>query len=345
MSPPRPRTATMSDVAERAGVSPATVSRALRGHTSVATDTRDRVLRAAAELQYVVSPSASGLATGRTATIGVVAPRVTQWYYGRVVAAAGQVLRDHGLDVLLYNLGDAAGRSRFFDRMPLRRRVDAVLFITVELTAHEIEALRRLHVPVVVVGSEVPGCWSVRIDDVGGAVKAVSHLIDLGHQMIGMISSTVEEGFAFTAPGDRFRGYEQALGSAGLERVPTLEAAAPWGVDGGAAAMAELLGAHPQPTAIFAESDEVGFGALRTLRRAGVLIPRELSIIGFDDHEMADLLDLTTVAQPVSEIGRTAAMLLLDALRQPDAAPQAVVLPTRLVVRATTGPPHRERLA
>lgn len=340
-----PRSARMSDVAARAGVSPATVSRALRGQTSVSPATRDRVLRAASDLHYVVSPAASGLATGRTATVGVIAPRVTQWYYGRVVAAAGRGLRDHGLDLLLYNLGDAAGRSRFFERMPLRRRVDAVLFLAVELTEAEIESLRRLQVPVVVVGCAVPGWWSVRIDDVGGAAKAVSHLINLGHRDIGMLSSTVEPGFTFPAPDDRLRGYEQALHTAGLDRLPRFEAAAPWGVDGGAAAMAELLGAQPQPTAVFAESDEVGFGALRTLRRAGVRVPRQLSVVGFDDHEMSDLLDLTTVAQPVSEIGQQAARLLIGALEQPGQTPRSVVLPTRLVVRATTGPPHRERSA
>ncbi len=339
------RPATMSDVAFRAGVSPATVSRALRDQPSVSTATRDRVLHAAADLQYVVSPAASGLATGRTATVGVITPRVTQWYYSRVVAAAGQVLRDHGLDLLLYNLGDGAGRSRFFERMPLRRRVDAVLCLSGELSERECDALQRLQVPVVLVGSDTEGFWSVRIDDVEGAVKAVSHLVNLGHREIGLISSTVEQGFPFTASNDRRRGYEFALSAAGIDPDPQWRAAAPWGLDGGASAMAELLCRQPHPTAVFAESDEVAFGALRTLRRAGIRIPAALSLVGFDDHEMADLLDLTTVAQPVPELGRSAASLLIAAIAAPNSRPRAISLPTRLVVRATAGPPGAERLA
>lgn len=335
--------ANMSDVAVRAGVSPATVSRALRGHASVSADTRERVLRAAADLRYVVSPAASGLSTGRTGTVGVVAPLLTRWYYAGIVAAAGQVLRDHGLDVLLHGLGDAAGRARFFERMPLSRRVDAILFLSIGLSPAETDLLRGMHVPLVFVGAEIPGCWNVRIDDVGGAAKAVSHLINLGHRDIGLISSTVHDGFAFSAPIDRRRGRERAMRSAGIAWPIHLDAAVPWGIDGGAAAMAELLSAQPHPTAVFAESDELAFGALRTLRRAGVRVPADVSVIGFDDHEMADLLDLTTVAQPVQELGQCAARLLVEALDRPGKAPRSVVLPTRLVVRATTGPPRPER--
>ncbi len=332
--------ANMSDVAARAGVSPATVSRALRGHASVSTPTRERVLLAAAELRYVVSPAASGLSTGRTGTVGVVAPQLTRWYYARVIAAAGQVLRDQGVDLLLHSLGDAAGRTRFFERMPLSRRVDAIMLLSLGLTAAEVEQLRDLDVPLVFVGAEVPDCWSVRIDDVLGAAKAVSHLINLGHRDVGLISSTVQNGFAFTAPVDRRRGFQLAMGWAGLDWQPGSAVAVPRGVDGGAAGMGELLSAQPHPTAVFAESDEMAFGALRTLRRAGVRVPADMSVIGFDDHEMADLLDLTTVAQPVTELGACAARLLIEALDRPDARPRSVVLPTRLTVRATTRPPR-----
>ena len=334
----------MTDVAARAGVSPATVSRALRGHVSVSAATRERVLRAAAELRYVVSPAASGLSTGRTGTVGVVAPQLTRWYYAQIVAAAGQVLRDHGLDMLLHSLGDAAGRARFFERMPLSRRVDAILFLSIGLSKAETELLRGLRVPLVVVGAEVLDSWSVRVDDVSGAAKAVSHLINLGHRDIGLISSSLGGGFDFTAPVHRRQGCEAALRSGGIEWPPGRQVAVPWGVEGGAAAMAELLSTQPHPTAVFAESDELAFGALQTLRRAGIAVPGEVSVIGFDNHEMAELLDLTTVAQPVRELGQWAARLLIEALDQPGADPRQVVLPTRVVVRATTGPPRRPRI-
>jgi LacI family transcriptional regulator, repressor for deo operon, udp, cdd, tsx, nupC, and nupG len=333
-----PGSATMADVAKLARVSPATVSRALRGHPSVTEDTRRRVLDAAERLHYAVSPAASRLATGRTGTIAVLVPRLPQWFYATVVAGAGPSIHDAGLDLLLYELSDAAVRRRFFARMPLRRRVDGVIALGMYMDEVETEALHRLHVPVATVGErEVAGWWNVRIDDVDGAAKAVRHLVRLGHQRIGMISSFSPEGYAFRTPIDRRAGYRQVLTAAGVRYAPELEFSAPFGMEGGGTAMAELLSGPEQPTAVFCESDEVAFGALRTLRRAGLRVPLDVSVIGFDDHDMADLLDLSTIAQPVREQGRTAAEMLLRSLTTPDAKPEHVVLPTRLVVRATTG--------
>lgn len=333
----------MADVAAAAGVSTATVSRALRGQPGVAEETRDRIRRAADTLRYAVSPAASRLASGRTGTVGVVVPQVSQWYHGRVIAGAGPVLREAGLDLLLYELADAAGRRRFFDRMPLWHRVDAVLLLTLLPEAAELALLRTLGVPLVLVGLTGQDCWSVGVDDVAGAAKAVRHLLALGHERIGLLSSAAVPGFSYRAPGDRRAGYRLALAEAGLPAVPGLQVAAPFGLAGGATAMGELLGLHPRPTAVFAESDELAFGALRTLRRAGLQPGRDLSLVGYDDHDIADLVDLSTVAQPVASLGATAAALLVEALADPAAPARAETLPTTLVVRGTTGPPERRR--
>lgn len=332
--------ASISDVARRAGVSIATVSRAMRGLPNVAEPTRSRVLAAAAELSYVVSPSASSLASGRTRTVGVVVPYVTRWYFGQVVAGIESVLRDNGFDLLLYNLGDDRGRSRFFGRLPLRRRVDAVIAISLPLTEPEISAFRGLDVPVAIVGASVPGFAGVRIDDEDGAGAAVRHLLGLGHRRIGLISGRADDRMHFTAPLDRRVGYQRALQAAGLPVDPDLDVVGHWGMDEGAAAMAELLALPDPPTAVFAETDEMALGALRTLRRCGLQLPQDMSLVGFDDHEMASLMELTTIAQPVREQGSMAATLLLDGLeRAPDSSPPQLALPTRLVVRSTTGPP------
>lgn len=330
----------ISDVARRAGVSIATVSRSMRGLPNVAEPTRARVLQAAADLSYVVSPSASSLASGRTRTVGVVVPYVTRWYFGQVVAGIESVLRDNGFDLLLYNLGDDRGRSRFFERLPLRRRVDAVIAISVPLTEPEIAAFRGLDVPVAIVGASAAGFAGVRIDDEDGARTAVRHLLDLGHRRIALISGRADERMHFTAPLDRRVGYSRALREAGLPVRPELDVVGHWGMDEGAAAMAELLALPDPPTAVFAETDEMALGALRTLRRCGVRVPGDVSVVGFDDHEMAALLELTTIAQPVREQGSLAATLMLDGLeRPPDRSPPQLSLPTRLVVRGTTGPP------
>ncbi|MGH3342987.1 MAG: LacI family DNA-binding transcriptional regulator [Carbonactinosporaceae bacterium] len=339
------RAATMAEVARHAGVSASTVSRALQGTPNVSPRTRERVLRAAAELSYVVSPVASHLASGRTRTVAIVVPFVSRWYYGQVIAGAEPVLCEAGMDVLLYNLRDAAGRERFFARPPLRRRVDAVLLVlALSLTPAEIAALRGLDVPVCTIGPPVPGMGNVRIDDVDGGRKAVRHLVNLGHTRIGFIAGNADDPMGFSPGPDRRRGYRESLAGAGLPGESCLEVAAPWGLDGGAHAMAEMLSGVTVPTAVFTECDEMAIGALRTIRRFGLRCPEDVSVVGFDDHAMADLIDLTTVRQPVRDQGALAASILLDMLAGPGADPPEVVQPTRLVARGTTGPPRHPLL-
>lgn len=329
--------ATSEDVARLAGVSTATVSRALRSIEGVSPRTRERVLAAVQQLGYVSSPAASRLAGGRTGTVAVVVPYITRWFFGQVVSGAESVLRDHGLDLLLYNLGGVQGRERYFSGQALHKRVDAVLVLCLPLSDAEVHALRGLQVPVAVVGADVEDIPSVRIDDVVGSKIAVQHLVNLGHRRIALISGVPGDPMGFTAQGDRRRGYRDTLAAAGLPIDPALEAAGYFTIEGGAAAMSELLSRADPPTAVFAESDEMAFGALRTLRRAGLRVPEDLSLVGFDDHELADLMDLTTVAQPVYEQGRLAARLLVDALTG-SSGEHRVSVPTRLVVRGSTRP-------
>ncbi len=329
--------ATIAAVAQLAGVSTATVSRALRGHQHVAEETRTRVADAARSLSYTASPSAASLRNGRTRTVGVVVPYVDRWFFGRIVGGAAPVLRAAGLDLLLYHLGDDAGRERFFTDLPLRRRVDAVLLLSIGTTAVETRALRSLDVPVAVVGvdGEFP---SVRIDDVAGAAKAVRYLVHLGHRDIGLISGGHSVEMGFLTPLRRRRGYLDVLGAADAPVDPELEADGGFTVTGGEHAMCQLLATRRRPTAVFAESDEMAFGALRALRHAGLRVPRDVSVVGFDDHDLAEALDLTTVAQPIREQGELAAQLLLSQLGLGPAPAQNTLLPTRLVIRASAGP-------
>lgn len=331
--------ASIEDVARRAGVSTATVSRSLRGLPNVSDQTRARVLRAARDLDYVASPSAVSLASGRTSTVGVVVPYITKWFFAQVVAGAEPVLREAGLDLLLYNLGDAGGRARFFRGLPLRKRVDALLVLSVPLTAQEITRIVRLGIPIAVVGADVPGVVCVRIDDVGGARHAVEHLLGLGHRRVGMVLGDPGEPMRFSVPVHRLAGYRAALADAGLAPGPELRSSAPSCVDGGERAARALLRLDHPPTAVFAECDEMAFGVLRAARRMGVEVPHDLSVVGFDGQEMGDLLDLTTVEQPVARQGELAARALLDALGGSTPAAEHIVLPTRLIERGSTGRP------
>jgi LacI family repressor for deo operon, udp, cdd, tsx, nupC, and nupG len=336
--------ATSDDVARMAGVSTATVSRALRGVDGVNSQTRERVLAAAHQLGYVSSPAASRLAGGRTATVAVVVPFITRWFFGEVISGAEEVLRCHGMDLLLYNLGHVEGRERYFSGEALQQRADAVLVLCLPLSDAELEALGGARMPVALVGADIEGCPSVRIDDVAGGRTAVQHLVNLGHERIALISGMPEDPMGFTAQFDRRQGYRETLRSAGLEVDPSLDVPGDFTVEGGEMAMARLLSQPRPPTAVFAESDEMAFGALRTLQRAGLSAPRDISLIGFDDHRLADLMNLTTIAQPVREQGARAAEMLLDVLEGHSGAHQ-VTLPTRLIVRGTTGPGPAARTA
>ncbi|MBA3249529.1 MAG: LacI family DNA-binding transcriptional regulator [Geodermatophilaceae bacterium] len=332
------------DVARRAGVSISTVSRTLRGSLNVSGDTRERVLRAAADLSYVPSPAASRLASGRTRTIGVIVQFSARWFFAEVIRGAEGVLRASDYDLLLFNVGDPASRAHLFQTMPLRRRVDGVLAVATNFSESETTALTRLGVPLVIVGHQPgPSGAGVGIDDTESAAMAVRHLVLLGHVDIAMISGLPDDPIGRGTTLARRAGFSAGLHAAGLPDRPDRIVSEPWGVEGGRRAMERLLTRPQLPTAVFAESDEMAFGALRTLRRVGLEVPGAVSVIGFDDHELAPASDLTTIAQPAYEQGRLAAAMALDLLTgNTDEVDQRLTLPTRLVVRGTTGPPRRD---
>ncbi|EST39471.1 hypothetical protein N566_01825, partial [Streptomycetaceae bacterium MP113-05] len=171
---------------------------------------------------------------------------------------------------------------------------------------------------------------------------AVRHLINLGHRRIGLITGVAHDPRRFASPILRRDAYRAALQAAGIPHDPSLEATGHFGIEEGAAAMAQLLTLPDPPTAVFAESDEMAFGALRTLGRMRLRCPEDVSVIGFDDHETAHLMDLTTIAQPVLEQGALLARMVLNAHAGTCGEPSDTVLPTRLVVRGTTGVARRD---
>ncbi|PZG14928.1 LacI family transcriptional regulator [Micromonospora craterilacus] len=337
----------IDDVARLAGVSTATVSRALRGLPTVSAATRRRVLAAAEQLQYAVSPSASRLAGGRTGTVAVVVPRITRWFFGVVVEAVEDFIHHAGYDLLLHNLGGREqNRQRLLRAANLHKRVDAIMLVATPLRAADLTTLAALDLPGVTIssGTTVPGWPCVRIDDVAAAKTATRHLLGLGHRRIAHISGDPDDELAFTAHLDRRRGYQEALRDAGLRPDPSLDVESQFDIAGGTRATEELLRRGDPPTAIFAACDEMAMGALTALRDAGLRVPQDVSVIGIDDHALSGVLGLSTIAQPAEEQGRLAAKMLLDPLGgqtgEPGmiAAGSPVILPTRLVVRESTAP-------
>ena len=330
--------ASIEDVARRAGVSIATVSRALRGLPDVASATRGRVLEAAAALDYVASPFAARLASGRTATVGLVVPFVNRWFFGEVIDTVETALRKAGFDLLLYNLGHEEGRSRFFDMMPMRKRVDAVLVASLVLSDDEIAALSSLDCPLGLLGFARPGFLSTRIDDAGSARTAVSHLLQLGHRRIALIGGDTDDPMRFTPPLHRQDGYRDALREAGIEPDPCMEVLGYFTIEGGMRACERLLDLPNPPTAIFAESDDMAYGVMGAMRRRRLRVPEDVAVIGFDDQVNAEMMDLSTMRQPVPEQALDVSTRLLAAVASNEPRVEEVVLPTELIVRGSTDP-------
>ncbi|GAB2881811.1 LacI family DNA-binding transcriptional regulator [Streptomyces deserti] len=329
----------MADVAERAGVSTSTVSRTLRGLPTVSPEVRARVEKAARELHFAVSRHAASLVTGRTGSVGVLVPTLTSWFVGSALSGLSPVLRAAGMELTVYVIADVAERTSFFERLPARRNADALLVFSFDLTDEESTRLDALGMPVIHVSQHVTGRPSVYVDDVAGALHGTRHLLNLGHRRIAFVPSVSTRGFSFSSH-ERLLGYRQALTEAGLPVDDDLVAATPAGDERGAAeAVGRLLSLREPPTAVFAEQDEIAVAVIRALRRTGIEVPGQVSVLGFDDQPLAQWFDLTTVAQSPSDIGREAGGLALSLINHSDADRERhIVLPTHVIPRATTAP-------
>jgi LacI family transcriptional regulator, repressor for deo operon, udp, cdd, tsx, nupC, and nupG len=330
----------MADVARAAGVSTSTVSRALRDLPGVSPARRDRIRAIAEDLAYVVSPEASGLARGATGRVAVVVPSLSRWYFSVMLAGIEAALRDADLDVLIYHVGDAEDRRRFFHELPARRKVDAVVVIALPVPPKEVERLDLMGVQVVVAGGRMRDYPHVRIDDHAAALLAVRHLVDLGHERVAMIRTSDAEGQLWPTDVSRTLGYLDAIAQARLPTVEEYLVTTPFGIHNGIDAMNKLLALPVPPTAVFAQSDEIAFGALRALHQAGVEVPGDMSIMGVDDHPLAELHDLTTIRQPVELQGRMAGEIVLHLLGDEPRGDSPECVPVELVVRRSTGPPR-----
>lgn len=334
----------IDEVARHAGVSTATVSRALSGNAHVSPATRLKVERAAGELGYVVSSTASSLASGRMKNIGVVVPFLSRWFFSSVVEGAQQELLRNGYDLTLYNLtGGGEERRSVFEHFLLRQRVDAVIAISLELTESEVARLHALGKPLVGVGGPIAGVRTLTIDDVSVARLATEHLLALGHTRIAHIGGNKDFDLDFHLPTNRRVGYEAALAAAGIDPEPGLFQPADFTMAGGYQAAKQLLGrAHDRPTAIFAASDEMAIGSILAARDLGMVVPRDVSVIGIDDHDLAEFFGLSTIAQFPRGQGEAAVGILLDQLHpgEHDQAGLNTPMPFELIVRSSTARPQ-----
>ena len=327
---------TISDIAAAAGVSVASVSRSLRDLPGVGPQTRRRIVEIAEEFGYELHPQASRLASGRTSTVGLAAPLFGTWFPSRALGGIYAVLAEAGYDLLISMMSTPADRRRFLrEARSFCRRVDGVILIDTMASAEGDSADAFFNRPVVAVGERFAGAGSIAIDNRLAARRAVEHLIDLGHERIGLIAAPERSEMSMSSSGLRRLGYEDALRDAGLDIDPSLASAGDGSIASGVEAMSRLLAIPGPPTAVFCMSDEMAFGALHAAQSAGVAVPDALSVIGFDDHDFAPAMGLTTMRQSVAEMGMTAARAVLALIEGIEPISE-ITWDVPLVVRRTT---------
>jgi DNA-binding LacI/PurR family transcriptional regulator len=331
----------IADVARAAGVSKSTASRALSGSGYVSPATRERVAHAAKAMGFVVSANAASLVTGRTRSVAVIIPYLNRWFFAEVLDGIESALIDAGYDMVLYRLRESPEeRRRIFDYFIVRKRVDAVIAVNIALSAEEVALLRGQGTPVVGIGGSIDGAPTLSIDDEAAARLATEHLIGLGHRRIVHLGGDPEERLDFRVHSRRLQGFHAAMADAGLAR-PRDFRVTDFTIQGGYACARDLLGdPAARPTAVVAGCDEIAIGAIVAARELGIRVPQDLSVVGIDDHDLADMFDLTTVRQEPSDQGRRAVRRITTALDGGEAPDDADVrLPISLRVRRSTTAP------
>jgi DNA-binding LacI/PurR family transcriptional regulator len=309
----------------------------------VSASTRRRVLDVIAELHYTPSQIARNFSSGKTLTIATVAPFFTRPSVVERLRGIEVMLAASGYNLVVFNVETVERRNACLRDVPRRDRTDGVLVISLSPRRDEVAALLETGVPVVLIDTIAEGMSGVHVDDVAGGELATRHLIELGHRRIGFVGDALEEirAFNFTSSRDRLAGFIRAQEQCGIVPLPEYQRHGIHGRYEARVLARELLSLPDPPTAIFAASDTQAMGVLEAARDCGLSVPKMLSVVGFDDIDVAEYLGLTTVRQPLFESGARGVDLLLGILGGEPAAPTDELLPLELVSRATTAPACR----
>jgi DNA-binding LacI/PurR family transcriptional regulator len=332
--------ATLDEVAQAAGVSRSTASRALSYDPRVSPHARRAVERAVSKLGYVPNQAGRALATGRSDAVALVAP--TTFLFGdpfmtRLIRGVNDVLSSREMQLILLTAQSVADADRV-ERYVAAGHADGVLLVSLPTSHPMAGRLASRGIPVVASGppSDSELVSHVDVDNVAGAARAVAHLVAGGRRSIATITGRQD----MPAGHGRLVGYRQGLQAAGIPYDDTLVETGDFTREGGARAMRLLLTRHSRLDAVFAASDVMAEAALQTLAHAGRRVPEDVALFGFDDHPMAATLDppLSSVRQPIEEMGREMARLLIESVHSPDRQPRNVILSTRLEVRESSAP-------
>lgn len=332
---------TLEKIARLSGVSRSTVSRVVNNHSSVKPEVRARVLRVIEETGYHPDPAARSLAGYRSGILGLVVPRAVQFlftdpYYPRLMQGITQAcnLHDYILSLFLFHTADE--EAKLTPRVLRNQLVDGVIVSALPIDDPFVAQLLEFEVPFVMIGrpeDEATNISYVNVDNVGGAFQATNHLLRLGRKRIATITGHLNT----TVGCDRRQGYIEALNSRGLAVDEVLITEGDFTESGGFMAMQRLLPAGPD--AVFVASDTMAYGALRALRTAGIRVPGEIAVVGFDDLPSSATTDppLTTMRQPIRRLGAQAVENLIDILNNDPLPPRRTVATAQLVIRKSCG--------
>lgn len=338
------RRATIADVAAASGVGVGTVSRVINGAVNVREATRLRVLKVIDQLGYRPSHLAAALSRGTQRSVAIVVPHLTRPSAVERLAGALAVLAAEGYDTVVCNADSPTRRDHFLAALTSKDRTDGIIIMSLPISQHQLAAVRRASVPVVAIDVTLRGVPHTVIDDTAGGLLATEQLLALGHQRIGFVGDLggrmTKSTFGFTASGRRLAGYRHALTAAGLTPDEILVRLGPYGAANAEALTTELLELPDPPTAVFASSDTQAMGVLAAADRMGVRVPAELSVVGFDDIELAALIGLSTVRQPLEQSGVEGARRLSALLRAEPVRPLRQILDLQFVRRNTVARPR-----
>lgn len=327
--------ATVYEVARKAGVSIATVSRVLNTPERVNETTRTRVHRAIDELGFVPKAEATARARKSQGRIGVLAPFFTFPSFVARFRGVANALSDSPYDLAIYNVDSSSRRAGLLASLPVTRRVDALIIMALPFDDEAADRLVTHDLPTVLIEYSRSPFSSVRIDDAGGGAMAAQHLLGAGHRRCAFVGDSDVPDYAMHNSDMRLAGFRQSLAESGVDLPPEYIACAPHGLEEARLSAHTLLDLPTPPTAIFAASDTQAMGVLKAARERGLRVPADLAVIGFDDIDVADYIGLTTIRQHLEESGRVAVDLLLSRLADPSRAAQEAWLPLSLVQRET----------
>ena len=353
---PSKQATTIRDIAQLAGVTPGTVSRAINGSPLVKEKTKSRILKIAKELDYSPNLTARRLSIGKTFAIGVVVPFFTRPAVSARLDGVVSILSNSQYDLVIHDIASPKQRSIGFQDVLRQERIDGALIISMPIVHEDIDYFKHSKVPIVFIDRKHPDLAdydSIIIDDVLGGYEATKYLIKLGHKKIGFIGDITglltkpetnileqDNPFMSTASRDRYAGYKNALSEAGIPVSPDYYGEDQYGYREARELAFQMLRLDDPPTAIFSASDIQAFGVIQAARNLGLSIPEDLSVIGFDDIPAAEFMQLTTTRQLLFESGYKGVEILLQAINGDREEHITITLPTELVIRNTTAPPR-----